>query len=198
MLSTIEHLVLLDLLGSPAPTIMQWYHETGWLFNEMKRADERLRASGVVKRASGGEWFSPLSFGGTIEDDQVPVSPCSGSDQALSLTWAVIVYRERRQCATRHPVSLPVGMAYHQGTFRALGRTRVLGANQGPQDDASALDLPTMRRWNLILRLFTLEYLGLDPTGNLERAERSEEPWQSRHELVSGSCLRDVASGTGK
>jgi hypothetical protein len=78
VLSTIEHLVLLDLLGSPAPTIMQWYRETGWLFNQMKRADERLRAGGVVKRASGGEWFSPLSFGGTIEDDQVPVSLDTG------------------------------------------------------------------------------------------------------------------------
>jgi glutaminyl-peptide cyclotransferase len=82
VLSTIEHLVLLDLLGSPAPRIMQWYRETGWLFDEMKRADERLRKGGVVKSiggAIGGEWFSPLSFQGTIEDDQVPVSPGVGS-----------------------------------------------------------------------------------------------------------------------
>ncbi|KAJ9103686.1 hypothetical protein QFC20_004689 [Naganishia adeliensis] len=150
VLSTIEHLVLLDLLGSPAPTIMQWYRETGWLFNEMKRADERLRASGVVKRASGGEWFSPLSFGGTIEDDQVPFI--------------------ERGVNVLHVIPYPFPSVWH--------------TIKGPQDDASALDLPTMRRWNLILRLFTLEYLGLDPTGNLERAERSEEPWQSRHELT--------------
>lgn len=74
VLSTIEHLVLLDLLGSAGPTIMQWYRETGWLFGEMKRADERLRKGGLVERGTGGEWFSPLSFQGTIEDDQVPVS----------------------------------------------------------------------------------------------------------------------------
>lgn len=74
ILSTIEHLILLDLLGSPQPKIMQWYRETGWLFNQMKRADERLRASEIVSRETGGEWFSPLLFGGTIEDDQVPVS----------------------------------------------------------------------------------------------------------------------------
>jgi hypothetical protein len=56
-----------------------------------------------------------------------------------------------------------------------------------------------MRRWNLILRLFTLEYLGLDPPGSLDRAERSEEPWQTRRELVSGSrTCETVASSTGK
>lgn len=29
------------------------------------------------------------------------------------------------------------------------------------QDDASALSLPALRRWNRILRVFTAEYLGL-------------------------------------
>ncbi|KAJ9109030.1 hypothetical protein QFC21_000356 [Naganishia friedmannii] len=74
-LSTIEHLVLLDLLGAAQPRVMQWYKETGWLFNEMREADVRLRESRVgVFGADGGgaEWFSQLSFGGSIEDDQVP------------------------------------------------------------------------------------------------------------------------------
>ena len=31
------------------------------------------------------------------------------------------------------------------------------------QDDATALDLPTMRRWNLVLRVFMSEYLHLRP-----------------------------------
>ena len=31
------------------------------------------------------------------------------------------------------------------------------------QDDASALDLPTLRRWNLLLRVFFCEYLDLQP-----------------------------------
>jgi len=83
MLSTIEHLVLLDLLGSAQPRVMQWYKETGWLFNEMRGADVRLRESkvGAFGRTKGGndaEWFSHLSFGGSIEDDQVPVSRNSG------------------------------------------------------------------------------------------------------------------------
>ena len=32
------------------------------------------------------------------------------------------------------------------------------------QDDASALDIPTMKRWNLIFRVFTAEYLRLSPS----------------------------------
>lgn len=72
ILHTIEHLVLLDLLGSPGPRILQWYRETGWLFDEMRRADERLRGAGLVEGTEG--WFSSQVFGGTIEDDQVPVS----------------------------------------------------------------------------------------------------------------------------
>lgn len=35
--------------------------------------------------------------------------------------------------------------------------------HEPPQDDATALDIPTMRRWNLILRVFMSEYLGLRP-----------------------------------
>lgn len=71
ILSTIEHLVLLDLLGNAQPRILKWYRETGWLFDEMRSADERLRGAGVVQGTE--EWFSPLAFGGTVEDDQVPV-----------------------------------------------------------------------------------------------------------------------------
>lgn len=33
----------------------------------------------------------------------------------------------------------------------------------------TALDLPTMRRWNLILRVFICEYLGLKPDANDSR-----------------------------
>lgn len=48
------------------------------------------------------------------------------------------------------------------------------------QDNADALDLSTMRRWNLILRLFFAEYLKLQPD-DLEETSVSREP----SELVS-------------
>ena len=53
------------------------------------------------------------------------------------------------------------------------------------QDDASALDIPTMRRWNLILRVFMSEYLNLKP----HEASREEDDdlriARSEDELVS-------------
>jgi glutaminyl-peptide cyclotransferase len=44
------------------------------------------------------------------------------------------------------------------------------------QDDASALDLPTIRAWCLILRLTLSEYLGLGPLNSTASAiaRRSE------------------------
>ncbi|KAH8826924.1 glutaminyl-peptide cyclotransferase-like protein [Flagelloscypha sp. PMI_526] len=44
------------------------------------------------------------------------------------------------------------------------------------QDDASALDIPTMRRWNLILRLFFAEYLKLRPEDVETTRSVSREP----------------------
>ena len=43
------------------------------------------------------------------------------------------------------------------------------------QDDASALDLPTLRAWNLIFRVFFAEYLGLRP-----ESSKRDEPSPSR------------------
>lgn len=42
------------------------------------------------------------------------------------------------------------------------------------QDDASALHLPTLRRWNLIMRVFLVQYLGLHPEDG--KNVRREEP----------------------
>lgn len=52
------------------------------------------------------------------------------------------------------------------------------------QDDATALDLPTLRRWNLILRVFFCEYLGLDPLDASPTKARSES--QSESATASG------------
>jgi hypothetical protein len=54
------------------------------------------------------------------------------------------------------------------------------------QDDASALDLPTMHRWNMILRVFTLEYLGLSPPSASARRRDVQEEYGGHRELVSG------------
>lgn len=79
-LSTIEHMVLLDLLGSKNPRILSSYRETDWLHAEMRGADQRLQEAELVHVESSHEqeWFPGTRWAGWIEDDQVPVSPSSG------------------------------------------------------------------------------------------------------------------------
>lgn len=51
-ISTIEHLILLDLLGAPDPTIRSFFIDTAWLFDAMVSAEERLGNSGAFDYGS--------------------------------------------------------------------------------------------------------------------------------------------------
>lgn len=79
-LSTIEHLVLLDLLGSKKPRISSYYLTTGWLFDNLVSVEERLHASGAFSSQSDGEELdsffakrvgNQINIGG-IGDDHMP------------------------------------------------------------------------------------------------------------------------------
>ncbi len=76
MLNTIDHLVLLDLIGNSHSRILSYYRETDWLFAEMASADRRLREAGLVEVETGQEgWFaSSKGHKGMIGDDHTPVS----------------------------------------------------------------------------------------------------------------------------
>lgn len=45
-ISSIEHLILLDLLGSRQPSIRSFYADTAWLFDAMANVEQRLGDSG--------------------------------------------------------------------------------------------------------------------------------------------------------
>ncbi|TCD71219.1 hypothetical protein EIP91_011697 [Steccherinum ochraceum] len=158
-LSTIEHLILLDLLGAPRPLIRSSFRETGWLFDHMQSAERRLAEHGAftyegdraTTKDSWSSFFVPRTgreFGGGIEDDHIPF---------LRLGVDIL-----------HVIANPFPRVWHKLT-----------------DDASALDIPTMRRWNLILRVFMSEYLGLRPEGPQRDFERSASELVS--EFNSGS-----------
>lgn len=71
-------------------------------------------------------------------------------------------------------------MAYAQGELppavRLAYRSLVeLNFTLFLQDDAASLDVLTMHRWNLILRVFTMEYLGLTlPDATTQKGTRDE------------------------
>jgi hypothetical protein len=80
-LSSISHLILLDLLGAPNPSLHSFYPQTGWLYDEFLHSEAVLRAAGALWPESvkgGGEqsFFvtrdTAVYWGGSIEDDHLP------------------------------------------------------------------------------------------------------------------------------
>ncbi|KAL4077265.1 hypothetical protein V8B97DRAFT_2081209 [Scleroderma yunnanense] len=153
-LATIEHLILLDLLGAPSPSIRSYFIDTAWLFDAMASAERRLHESALLIHSadttSFRSFFLPRSgteFNyGYIGDDHVPFL-----QKGVNVLHII------------------------PHTFPAVWHTL--------QDDASALDIPTMRRWNLILRVFMCEYLGLQPMRTARSV--SNRIYRSTSELVS-------------
>lgn len=88
-ISTIDHLILLDLLGTKSPLIRSYYLSTAWLFDGLVAAEHRLGQLGFFDEAKpqaqpveGGEWRTWESFFvprtgfdmqfGRIADDHIP------------------------------------------------------------------------------------------------------------------------------
>ncbi|KAG8691210.1 hypothetical protein FRC11_005909 [Ceratobasidium sp. 423] len=156
VLSTIEHFVLLDLLGAPFPLIRSYFPTTGWLFDEMASAEARLGAAGALNEGDfkwdphKSGFFIPRSgyqetWGG-IEDDHIPFL--------------------QRGVSILHVIASPFPQVWH-----TLG------------DDASALHMPTMKHWNMVLRVFVSEYLGLRPASSSANQPRSESVSKATEEL---------------
>jgi glutaminyl-peptide cyclotransferase len=149
-MSTIEHLILLDLLGAPRPLIRSSFIDTAWLFDEMASAEQRLRSQGAfsfVGENSDYSFFLPRTTAehgyGYVEDDHIPFL--------------------RKGVDVLHVIANPFPRVWHTLAVSNMFLTPAQLLTMISKDDASALDVPTMRRWNLILRVFMCEYLGLNP-----------------------------------
>lgn len=74
VLSTMEHLVLLDLLGAKDPQIASYSKRTDWLHRHLADVEKRLGGMKVQGLPEGGEWFKGFGWAGAIDDDHRPVS----------------------------------------------------------------------------------------------------------------------------
>ncbi|KAG7092802.1 hypothetical protein E1B28_009119 [Marasmius oreades] len=161
-LGSIEHLILLDLLGAPEPRIRSFFPDTAWLFDTLSSAETRLGNSGAFEYDKDGKtdgrpeiqtWKSffvkrqghPTTFG-YIGDDHVPFL--------------------QKGVPILHLIAEPFPRVWHR-----------------IEDNADALDIPTMRRWNLILRVFMSEYLNLRPPETHPREEYQDNVQRSVSEL---------------
>ncbi|THH11988.1 hypothetical protein EW145_g296 [Phellinidium pouzarii] len=151
-LATIEHLILLDLLGAKNPLVQSYFIDTAWLFDALVSAERRLVDAGVVTATDNAEpdawrsFFAPrldMNNHGFISDDHIPFM--------------------QRGVSILHVISSPFPRVWHTLL-----------------DDASALDLETMMRWNLIMRVFMCEYLGLQPDSNIATLKRDNEELHPR------------------
>jgi len=142
LLSTMEHLILLDLLGAPNPHIKSYYKDTAWLFARLKETEERLaNLSAFGSDSDFKSYFRDLAPAsssvnlGYMGDDHVPFL--------------------KRGVPVLHLITEPFPTVWHKLT-----------------DDASALDQATMNRWNVLMRVFVAEYLGLKPAETKAREDQ--------------------------
>ncbi|PRQ73924.1 hypothetical protein AAT19DRAFT_15491 [Rhodotorula toruloides] len=153
-LRRISHLVLLDLLGAPNPLIRNFFPNTGWLFDEFLHSEERLGVTGYLWDGFEGQAYTEQKGKLGVRERSFFVPRASGQMQG----WAGQIEDDhvpfvQQGVPVVHLISVPFPSVWH--TIK---------------DDASALDLPTIKAWALILRLTVAEYLGLDPTGRLQNA----------------------------
>lgn len=153
----------------------------------MASAERRLAEAGAFVYGDNPETLDTLSsffvlrtgvhnFGG-IEDDHIPF---------LKMGVSVL-----------HIISVPFPKVWHTikvGPSRRLGNI-ILKHPDDMQDDATALDIPTMRRWNLILRVFMSEYLGLRP--DLSVRSLPVEPPPIAHRSID-ELVRSTPFGTSR
>jgi glutaminyl-peptide cyclotransferase len=179
-ISGIEHLILLDLLGAADPHIRSYSLSTAWLFDALVSVEKRLGESGAFaygeeQSMAPGKWSSffytrttaDRNFGG-IGDDHVPFV--------------------QRGVDVLHLITSPFPRVWHTPQVRVLVCFRFSVALNTPQDDASALHMPTLRRWNILFRVFMSEYLNLRPDEIKSRSQGEESSTtveRSESDLVS-------------
>ncbi|KAJ7085723.1 glutaminyl-peptide cyclotransferase-like protein [Mycena belliarum] len=147
-ISGIEHLILLDLLGAENPLIRSYTLNTAWLFDALVSAEKRLGDTGAFAYGSeqsmaAGQWSSFFYKRTTTDMNLGGV----GDDHVPFMERGVDVL---------HLITVPFPAVWHT-----------------PHDDASALHMPTMRRWNILFRVFMSEYLNLQPG---EKKSRLDDP----------------------
>ncbi|KAL5529573.1 hypothetical protein ACEPAG_5558 [Sanghuangporus baumii] len=150
-LASIEHLILLDLLGAKDPRVQSFFLDTAWLFDALTSSEQRLADSGAlglnVDVKGFRSFFVPrkdnLHNYGFISDDHAPFM--------------------QRGVSILHIITNPFPRVWHK-----------------LKDDGSALDKDTMIRWNLIMRVFMSEYLGLEPDEKKGKLSRDNGDLVSR------------------
>jgi len=77
-LSSIDLLVLFDLLGAASPRIPSYFPTTHWAYAGMSRIERQLRDAGILTTGTGQNWlyegdtYGTSTYKAGIEDDHLP------------------------------------------------------------------------------------------------------------------------------
>ncbi|GAA5970171.1 hypothetical protein JCM11641_000299 [Rhodosporidiobolus odoratus] len=180
-LRRISHLILLDLLGASNPLIRNFYPQTGWLFDEFLHAEERLGQAGLLWNGLSGQSYDERKGKLGVKERSFFVPRHGGMQGFAGQIEDDHVPFLKAGVPVVHLISVPFPKVWH-----SLG------------DDASALDLPTIKAWALIVRLTVAEYLGLDPAleGVDEMSRRLRRDQGDLASPVSLSCFHPGPCGT--
>ncbi|KAJ7047189.1 glutaminyl-peptide cyclotransferase-like protein [Mycena alexandri] len=147
-ISGIEHFILLDLLGAENPLVRSYKLDTAWLFDALVSVEKRLGDNNAFaydneQGMTVGKWKSFFYTRTSVDMNFGGIE----DDHIPFLRKGVDVL---------HLITSPFPSVWHS-----------------VHDDGSALHLPTMRRWNILFRVFMAEYLHLRPDELKTRAESS-------------------------
>ncbi|UZJ51528.1 hypothetical protein CBS101457_000848 [Exobasidium rhododendri] len=179
-IDSIEHLILLDLLGTPHPRIPSYYAQTSWMHNELRSVEKRLAQAGLLfpKKSDGSGYDFPPSQKKKADTDRLP-KPNEAPETQFSFFTndGRIMYGIEDDHLPFLANGVPICHLIPY-PFPSVWHTK--------GDDESCLDYPTVHAWAMIMRVFVAEYLGLRP---------SESPLSSKrnhHDLVSRPNLMTV------
>ncbi|KAG0171916.1 hypothetical protein DFQ28_000781 [Apophysomyces sp. BC1034] len=140
-LDKIEVLVLLDLLGTPNPSINNYYRSSSWLFYKLLRLEERLIQMSLMKTKTEKteERLDPMFNANSIMTFQ---GYLLGDDHVPFLQRGVNIL---------HIIPYPFPSVWHN-----------------PLDTAECLDHAVVLNFAVLFRNFVAEYLELDPVPHSE------------------------------
>jgi glutaminyl-peptide cyclotransferase len=155
-IDSIEHLVLLDLLGTPHPRIPSYYSQTSWMHDELRSVEKRLAQAGLLFPKKSKSSVDLFDFPPGHKSHNTDVLPMPDGISEEQHSFFTNDGRTMFGIEDDHLPFLANGVPICHlipSPFPAVWHTKA--------DDASCLDYPTVHAWAMIMRVFVAEYLGL-------------------------------------
>ena len=131
-ISAISLFLLLDLLGSPRPTVPSYYKTTHWAYRNLKSLADRLQSASKSESTDISTWFPDYD-----KDDDYWLGGHVGDDHQPFMARGVDVL---------HIIPSP----FPPDIWHTIN------------DDGDHLDIPTCKDWAVLVTAFAAEWMDLD------------------------------------